>query len=297
MTLVSKLVVLASIAVAAIIPLSFVHKEAKILFVGDMMLDRTIRTIGDKQGYDHLFSCVGGYLSGFDAVVGNLEGPITPAESKSLKTKPGEPGNTTFTFDPKVVSSLSKHNIKFVSLGNNHIMDFGREGLEITQVLLDKQDIVGFGSPIGSNAATTTINGKRIAFVAYNKFLGQSDPKKTIDTIAKLDPGYQIVVYAHWGEEYVPANETEKNLAHQFIDAGADLVIGSHPHVIQEHEEYKGRHIYYSLGNFIFDQYWIPEVRIGQGVEATFSGDTIKVKDTAFDISRDGTTCPGKAIK
>lgn len=76
----------------------------------------------------------------------------------------------------------------------------------------------------------------------------------------------------HWGEEYsTKPNELQKKLAHSFIDAGADMVIGAHPHVVQTNEIYKGKHIYYSLGNYIFDQWFRPEVKKGLGVEVSFS--------------------------
>jgi len=82
-------------------------------------------------------------------------------------------------------------------------------------------------------------------------------------------------VYTHWGVEYSPATDSEKKLAHEFIDAGAEIVIGSHPHVVQEHEVYKGKNIYYSLGNLIFDQYFSDAVDHGLTLQVPIAGSLI----------------------
>ncbi|MDO8579717.1 MAG: CapA family protein [bacterium] len=269
----------------------------RILFVGDLMFDRTIRTTAEKNGYDYLFSCIGDYLRGFDLVVGNLEGPITNETSVSQNTKPSEVGNTTFTFDIDVAKTLFKNNIKMVNLGNNHILDFGLMGRDSTERELSRASVGYFGSPGDSIMATTTLYGYTLAIINFNQFIGENNPQKTISAIGQASGIADLVaVYTHWGDEYVLATEYEKTLAHSFIDAGADIVIGSHPHIIQEHEIYRGKNIYYSLGNFIFDQYFMDEVKIGGGVEIVFAGDEfsereVSEKEVLFDIHPDGTTC------
>jgi poly-gamma-glutamate synthesis protein (capsule biosynthesis protein) len=265
---------------------------ARLLFVGDMMFDRTIRNIAEAKGYAHPFSCAKEYLTSFDVVVGNLEGSITEYKSYSLGTKPGEPGNTTFTFSPKIVPELFAHKFLVLNVGNNHTHDFGRSGASSTATYLENGGIAHFGFPGGEISKTVDVNGKQITFINYNQFLGQDDPQKTKEEIwkAKRKSDF-IVIYTHWGEEYVPAGEYAKALAHSFIDAGADMVIGSHPHVVQEHEIYNGKHIFYSLGNFIFDQYWMDEVSTGLGVEVILDGSDIAVKEREFKILRDGRTC------
>jgi poly-gamma-glutamate capsule biosynthesis protein CapA/YwtB (metallophosphatase superfamily) len=264
---------------------------AKILFIGDMMFDRTIRTIAEKQSYEHLFSCVEEYLGSFDIVVGNLEGPITKENSVSKDTVPGEPGNTSFTFAYAVARELASHNIRLVNLGNNHIRDFGEAGLTETKAALDKEHVDYFGDPTSNLAKELKIGGEKIAFINFNQFI-ENDPDSTIEEIRTVRASSQrVIVYAHWGEEYSKENEYQKNLAHRFVDAGADLIIGTHPHILQGHETYKGAEIFYSLGNFIFDQYWNDSVRRGGGVEAVFSADGIETTEVFFDISRDGTVC------
>ncbi len=298
--LLSKQSIIIALAVVVLISSAFLLKKetggnlfaTKILFVGDMMFDRTIRSIAEKKGYEHIFSCLSDYVTGFDAVVGNLEGPITPYASKSSGTIPGEEGNTTFTFDQAVAGVLARFNFTLVHLGNNHIRDFGREGVSTTKAFLEAESIGYFGAPNEEISIVKKIGGTKIAFVSFNQFLGQNDPQKTIDAIWKAKREADVtVVYTHWGDEYVEPTEYMKSLAHRFIDAGADMVVGSHPHVIQSHEVYEGKHIYYSLGNFIFDQYWTSEVKIGQGLEVTFKGNDISIAERYFDIGRDGRTC------
>jgi poly-gamma-glutamate capsule biosynthesis protein CapA/YwtB (metallophosphatase superfamily) len=290
--IVGFIVLIFIIKTAFLWPLSLDKKEAHILFVGDMMFDRTIRAKAVERGYDYLFSCLGGYTKTFDTVVANLEGSITEYESLSLTTKPGDLNNTSFTFDPPVASLLFKNNIRMVNAGNNHSLDFGREGAASTRLFLDRAGVAYFGSPHSNLAASTTVNGLRISFVNFNQFLGLSNPQKTIEAIVEARKNSDTVfVYTHWGDEYVSANDYQKTLAHQFIDAGADMVIGSHPHVIQEKELYKGKYIFYSLGNFIFDQYWEDSVKKGGGVEVFITPRGIEVKEKSFELKRDGTTC------
>ncbi len=271
------------------------REKVRILFVGDLMFDRTIRTIAEEKDYDYLFSCISDYLQGFDLVIGNLEGPITNEVSISRNTKPGEAGNTAFTFDVGVAEILAMNNIKMVNLGNNHILDFGIIGMDSTEKELNQSSVVYFGAPGGSIMATTTLHGYTLAIINFNQFLGENDPEKTIEAIwqARKSAGF-VTVYAHWGDEYASATEYEKALAHSFIDAGADMIIGSHPHIVQEHEIYNGKNIYYSLGNFIFDQYFADEVKTGGGVEVYFDGRTLSEKEVRFDIRPDGTTCLAK---
>ena len=101
-------------------------------------------------------------------------------------------------------------------------------------------------------------------------------------------------MYAHWGEEYASTTDSQRSVAHAFIDSGADVVMGSHPHVIQEIEEYKGRPIFYSLGNFVFDQWWNDAVRDGLGVRMMLNGTSTELHfDTiSTRLGKDGVPCP-----
>ena len=242
-----------------------------ILFVGDMMFDRYIRQVSEKHGYPFLFQKIESMLKGNDLVLGNLEGPITDKLSISIDSKMGEKDNYIFTFDSKSAQALANENIKLVNIGNNHITNFGSTGIESTRNYLIRSGVDFFGDPEKSNKrmAFKNIKGLKIAFVNYNQFVSNGE-QKTLDDISKAKAlgADEIIIYTHWGTEFVDTPDQKiRNLAHEFIDYGADLIIGSHPHVIQSKEEYKGKVIYYSLGNFIFDQYFDSRTQEGLAVK------------------------------
>lgn len=245
---------------------------ATILFGGDVMLDRNIRIKAEAAGnYDYLLADVQPLFDAADLVVVNLEGPITDNPSRSVGSVPGSTNNYFFTFDPVVVSSLVKWGMT-VSLGNNHMSDFGADGRAQTYANLDAASIPYFGyiEPGQERPAylITTVNGMQIGLVNYNQFVS-GGWERTLADIAEVRPLVDVlIVYPHWGNEYVQENQTIKNMAYQLIDAGADLVVGSHPHVVQGVEDYQGQRIYYSLGNMVFDQYFEEAVQNGLLVTA-----------------------------
>jgi poly-gamma-glutamate synthesis protein (capsule biosynthesis protein) len=197
-----------------------------------------------------------------------------------------------FTFDSQVTEILKNNNFKGVSLANNHIFDFGRVGVEQTKVNLAKSGIKWFGDPV--DLAHKTLVEDSYVIVGFNQFLGVDSVEDTKKEIKKYkQEGRFVIVFAHWGEEYLPKTEYQKDWAYQFVDSGADMVIGAHPHVIQESEVYKNKYIYYSLGNFVFDQWWEESVGTGLGVEVVLrEGDNVVVRELKFKSGRDGRTCP-----
>lgn len=260
----------------------------KILFVGDMMFDRYVRQISDRNGYDFVFQKIEGLLSGNDLVVGNLEGPITDNKSVSVNSKIGDRNNYIFTFDPKVSDTLARKNIRLVNIGNNHISNFASSGIESTRKYLIQSEVDFFGDPenIDKRLIIKHIKGLKIAFVNYNQFITGAE-KKTITDIdsAKKMEADLIIIYTHWGKEYIAnPDQNIKNLAYRLIDNGADLIIGSHPHIVQPKEEYRGKMIYYSLGNFIFDQYFRQETQNGLAVQIEISAENKKIISREFPI-------------
>jgi poly-gamma-glutamate capsule biosynthesis protein CapA/YwtB (metallophosphatase superfamily) len=142
------------------------------------------------------------------------------------------------------------------------------------------------------------VNDIRITFISFNQFLGGNEAN-TISRIQNVASTSDVViVLAHWGEEYQeqPPPYVSK-WAHAFVDAGADAVFGSHPHVIGDIEEYRGATIYYSLGNFVFDQYWESRVRCGLGVglflEKTATGTSVTYDAVRFGMERSRQTVLG----
>lgn len=278
-----------------IIPSAQLREDVRILFVGDMMLDRHIRQKTHAQSYLPTVSHVAEFLGSFDAVVGNLEGPVTSNPSKSLGSAIGESRNYVFTFDPSVLETLRDANIRFLNIGNNHILNFGREGLVETQKNLEDARIPYLGDIVGVDKPflLETVSGLRVAIVGFNQF-GGNGADQALGNVRRLRQEADIlVVYTHWGVEYQfeqPGNI--RDLARSFVDAGADAVIGTHPHVISRVEEYKGKKIYYSLGNFIFDQYFSKEVKKGLGVEMAIDPVSMDLSTTDhfFEMRPDGST-------
>jgi gamma-polyglutamate biosynthesis protein CapA len=272
-------------------------KTVKILFTGDLMFDRYIREISQKKGNDYIFDKIRKLLATEDLTITNLEGPITDNASLSAGTLPGEKHHLIFTFDPILAKTLYEKNIKLVNIGNNHILNFGQDGIDQTETSLKNAGIEYFGSA-GSldKDIVKNINGHKIGFVNYNQFICR-DALQCVSTAVENIKNLKhqsdtVIVYTHWGTEYkTDVSQSLKNLGHQFIDSGADLVIGTHPHVVEPKEEYKGHWIYYSLGNFIFDQYFSPETKKGLAVEVTINpGNKTEYRDIPLALDNNGQT-------
>lgn len=280
------------------------EQEARTLFVGDMFFDRSIRTTAEVEGYDYLLSCVKDRFLSYDAVIANLEGPITTKRSVAAGSKVGSWQNYTFTFEPEVAALLARHNVKAVSLGNNHIGNMGEEGIAATQRYLESAGISYFGGVQDKSASDkntmiyhsvlrepiwrSEIGGQRLSFVAYNQFGGMPPEAVASRIKAEKAGGRFVVVFAHWGEEYVPPVKAVREQAALFARAGAGLIIGSHPHIVQESEVLGQTKVYYSLGNFLFDQFFSEDVRHGLAVEATFKdGRLIDTKELPTTMLQD----------
>lgn len=272
-------------------------ERISVLFGGDIMLDRSLRTATEKHGGDYLFACLDPLLTHADLSIANLEGPITPYDSVSVGSLPGDGHNYTFTFPIASAELLAAHRFAAVSLGNNHITNFGWDGVRSTISALEAAGVGHFGDPLSHGVYEVSRGDIHVALIGYNQF----DPagwRVAADTaLAQIarerERGYLPVVFAHWGEEYSAATDNQKVLAHAFVDAGARIVVGAHPHVVQEHETYHDAPIYYSLGNLIFDQYWDDAVSRGLVIEAVFDSRGVAgVIETPVQLKRDRTTCP-----
>ncbi len=266
--------------------------EAKILFVGDMSFDRWIRQVVDRKGGDFIFSCIDPLLKGADFVVGNLEGPITSKPSVSQGSAIGSSANYILTFPPGTGDLLAKHNFKAVNIGNNHIGTFGREGLVSTHHDLNKAGIGFFGGLVGDEPIyRTEYKGIKLSFISYNEF-GGSTPENVARNIVQEALSERIViVYAHWGDEYSDKITRIQEVAKIFADAGANAIIGSHPHIVLPREYIGSTLVYYSLGNFIFDQYWDSKVSHGLTVLLHITEHGITADEQMVNLSKNGSTC------
>lgn len=269
----------------------------EVLVAGDMMFDRSVRAAMRTHGGDFIFSCISDTLKQADLVVANLEGPITDNASMSEGSVPDTPANYTFTFAPEVAPLLFAHNIRLVNLGNNHILNFGVAGEDATKEYLRAAGVDYFGDTQKQTVAYVEKEGVRIAFINYNEFAPGGWRGSASTTLAQITEaraqGFLPVVYTHWGDEYKTiAPERLQILARQFVDVGAEMVIGSHPHVVEQSELYSGKYIYYSLGNFVFDQYFLPEVQRGLLLSVTFTPQgVLSVTEIKTVLSRDRRVC------
>ena len=197
--------------------------------------------------FDYFFENVKDVFADDDLSVLNLEGPLTTAQNAKVK-------KFAFKGDPSYVNILKSGNIEAVTLANNHSEDYFEEGMKDTKFILDENDIKYFG--LGEKAIVET-NGINVGLLGYNG-LSENYTKENLDNMKRdieslKKEADMVAVYFHWGVEksYSP-NQIQKDFAYNAIDYGSDLVIGSHPHVLQGIEEYNGRYIAYSLGNFCF---------------------------------------------
>jgi len=250
---------------------------------GDVMFDRNVRLLGQKYGYDSLLASTAPLFSSADIVAVNLEGPITSNPSKTLLAN----GRTTkaliFTFAPKSAEALANAGITLVSLANNHADNFGAAGLAETKKWLAQAGVQWFGDPSNASSSEAVIskNGINVAFVGYHSFQPGFD--RILADVARLSAsGDFVIVMPHWGVEYAAtATPGMKSQARQLVAAGASAIIGSHPHVIEEHVSMGNVPVFYSLGNLLFDQYFDPDVMAGNivSLRVTKSGTAIKIDD------------------
>lgn len=269
-------------------------EQTKLLFVGDMFYDRSIRAYANQYGDEYIFSCLNDHLQAYDLVVANFESPITGQASVSVGSAIGSADNYRFTSPLRTAGLLAAHNIRAVTIGNNHIYNFSAAGIDETRAALADASVTFVGDPRDATSTSALLPTEvPIALVAFNEFLPVGGSfADTIAHIRERDQEAFVVVFAHWGDEYVGAAERQRQWAHAFVEAGADLVVGSHPHVVQEHEEYQGVPIYYSLGNFMFDQYWEASVSTGLALEVVVSEDGIEgIAERTVHLGRDRRTC------
>jgi len=242
-------------------------RSAKILALGDVMFGRNVRVLMERDGGDYPFRQIGNDLQSYDAVIANLEGP---AAENATRT----PMNSMrFVFASQTIGELRRAGVTAVSLANNHAWDYGEAGFSETERILRDQGLEFFGQPGPAQDTTVwpkTISGQSFQFLAWNATGSGFDAARAGETVAavrRANPASAIWVSMHWGEEYQPQSGTDQEkLARLLVDRGADIVIGHHPHVAQEIEIYKNRPIFYSLGNFVFDQYFSQETEEGLAV-------------------------------
>ena len=232
-------------------------KSITISFAGDVTMGNykgsayggTFDNEFKKQGgnYGYFFENVRDIFLKDDLTVVNLEGPLTTATTAKVK-------KFAFKGDPSYVNILKEGDIEAVTIANNHSEDYFEQGLNDTKEILSQNNINYFG--LGEKSIVDT-NGIKVGLLGYNGWPENYTDDKLLAMKQDIEQMKQeadmVAVYFHWGQEraYSP-NEVQKNFAYDAIDYGADVVVGSHPHVVQGIEVYKDKYIVYSLGNFCF---------------------------------------------
>jgi poly-gamma-glutamate capsule biosynthesis protein CapA/YwtB (metallophosphatase superfamily) len=243
--------------------------DIRILFGGDAMMDWSVKQTIKSKGVDYPWSSIADLVSSSDYAVLNLESSVTTSGSSEDK-------QFTFKSDPSSLSGMKNAGFDLVSLANNHSMDYGESGLLDTMDHLEQHGLRYVGAGEDSRSAYSSekveINGKVISFLGFSKVLPNgswypTNDKPGVASGYQLENMYSLVerekrtsdylfVLIHWGnEKELNFTQEQETIAHALIDNGADAVIGSHPHVLQGFDIYKGRPIAYSLGNFLFPDY------------------------------------------
>ena len=260
-----------------------IETNSSIVFAGDIMLGRYVGEVVKANGAGYPFLKIKDAVSSADEAIANLEGPLTKINN--------DPGNQMrFNFDPALAGELSSAGFDAVSLANNHALDQGAPGLSDTQADLKAAGLGYFGDPARADGPVYqfTADGKKIAVLGFQMVYGKLDSVGYAAAIAaaKKEADF-VIVMPHWGTEYKhEANAIQINSAHAFIDAGADMIVGSHPHVVEGIEIYKNRPIFYSLGNLIFDQYFSKDTQEGLMLRLNFSGDQGSVDLLPLEIPK-----------
>ncbi len=256
----------------------------RLLFVGDIMMDRhvaeRIRTTRDP--FYPFRRLPIGWFDAFDFTVANLECPLTDTRRAPIKS-------IDFACDPMVATTLHTIGVDAVSQANNHSLDQGMDGYDDSIHHVRRAGLLVFGHGVRDDAialATTTIRGKRFAFLGFNTTDHSLDEVSAMHTINQARAQADVVVvFMHWGVEYQD-HPTHDQIAraHWLIDRGADAVIGGHPHWVQGLSVYHDKPIAYSLGNFVFDQYFSRETQEGLAVALVIDHDRITLEPIPISL-------------
>lgn len=251
------------------IPKVVEEKTVSISLVGDIMMDGKVRAQIDKNGIEYPWEMVKEYFQNDDVTIGNLETSITTMGTK------WENKQYNFRSDPKNLKAMKEAGIDVLALANNHTLDYGYEGLLDTLNHLDKNDIKRVGGGKNKKEAMEGIiiekNGLKVGVLSFSRVVPHVDWYATamrpgivgayeghvngiISRVEEMKKEVDVIILSiHWGiERSIEPRKEEIDLARKLVDAGVDVIMGHHPHVLQGVEIYKGKPIFYSLGNFVF---------------------------------------------
>ena len=228
-----------------------VKKEPLVVtVVGDIMLSRNVGSKLKITSVDQAFAQAKDFFTGSDLAFANLESVLSTSTVQS-------PKEIRFAADPARIDVLQFLGLTHVSVTNNHIGDYGKSAWEESLINLQNGGVVPVGG-YGNNGAPVFAEaaGKRIVFLAFDTTIWKMDTETLSGIISPFKNQADIILVSfHWGNEYQhKPTDQQVELAHAAIDAGASVVIGHHPHVLESVEKYHNGLVLYSLGNFVFDQ-------------------------------------------
>lgn len=281
------------------------NSKIVIYAVGDVMLDRGVEYMIEKEGggdFKFPFLKIAEDLKEADILFGNLEGPIS---ERGIKV-----GSIySFRSNPKVVEGLNYVGFDVLSLANNHMFDYGREALEDTMSILKENNIdyigAGFNDKESFSLNIKKVKNVRIGFMAFTdlgssnwrageensgmSWIREEDIEKIKEDIRKAKEKVDVLIISlHSGNEYeINPTVFQEEFSQSCIEAGADIILGHHPHVVQKIEKYQNGWIVYSLGNFVFDQFFSEETMKGVLLEiVVINGKINKVNSKEVEISQ-----------
>ncbi len=246
-----------------------------LLFVGDIFLGRSVEKRALEFGDEYSFLGTSALIQEADIAIGNFEGSVpqihVPTPSMGF----------VFSIHERFLPIVRSAGFDILSLANNHAFDYGVLGYEHSKERCSGAGLICVGHPreVGTQSTTSVMLDDTEVGIVFLHALVPIDEAMLDHAVDSLESHDLRVAYIHWGNEYEHTHSgAQEKLAHHLIDSGIDVVIGHHPHVVQDIELYKGKPIFFSLGNFIFDQYFSPDVMEHLGVQ-------IKIEERSFDYS------------
>ena len=254
------------------------EKTVTVLAVGDIMPGRFVEDLAIRNNdWNYSFASTSDIFSGADVVFGNFEGCMPKEHSKTPIY------GYRFSVRKEMAEAMARAGVNAVTLANNHSGDYGADGYENT---VSSLSVIGVATVGKHSDYLYERDGIKVRFMGWNDTWARLSTSTVAESVRAAKKENEFLIAAvHFGEEYATtSNSRQKEVAHALIDAGADVVIGHHPHNIQELEEYDGKPIFYSLGNFVFDQYFSEETQKGMAVKISIEKNNVSYELLPVDL-------------
>ncbi len=258
--------------------------KSEVTFIGDVLLARRVETLLDRYASDYVYRRLGPVSTSTAYVVANFESaaPRVHRHTPDLTFR--------FSTDDVHLPALRNYGVTHVSLANNHSYDAGTEGFLETMIALKAADLVPFGDQVIASSTFTEIfvGGESIVMAGLYAIDIEPNYQALATQLKNYSTSSTMVAYIHWGTEYAPRHSaTQERIARELVALGFDVIIGHHPHVVQDIQIIDGVPVFYSLGNLIFDQYFSVPVQQGLMVTMVPTADALTFRlqpVTALDV-------------